>query len=140
MNHVSELAQWLILAGAACAVVGGWWRWVRPRIRSARAKGDAFSDAILGRPAILHPDTGKELVPAVPGIGARQANIEQQISVLTGAVSQMANQGRRLDSHEERLAILEAGAQERAQLRTESIEMLRAMEAAMNSTPPRDAR
>ena len=73
--------------------------------------------------------TGKEISPALPGIGQRMATIET-------ALGQLVNLHRRLDLHEERLHLLESKDHERALARTESIEMLRAMDTAMRSHTP----
>jgi hypothetical protein len=132
---MSNVSGWIITAGASTAVLAAWWRWLRPRWVSFKYTAKEFRDAILGRPPVLHPDTGKQLAPAVPGIGARQANMEGQLVVLTQAVASLANQGQRLDDHERRLGVLEEAAHERTIARTETVELLRTIETAMK-TPP----
>src|SRR5690348_13404056 len=122
----------LAIAGLL-AIVAGWIRWARPRIQRARADSVAIRDAILGRDAVLDSITGKELAPFLPGIGQRMANTEAQMAVITEAVAKLADTHQRLDRHEERIEKLEAAAVERVVTRTESAQMFRAMEAAINA-------
>lgn len=83
----------IITAAAAVTALGvlvalGRKLWLR--LRGGLSKVGAAADALLGRDAVLHPDTGAELVPATPGLGVRLAGIEQQQSDLAGAVATMA--------------------------------------------------
>lgn len=60
------------------------------RLRTATAKANQVSDVLLGRPAILHPETGVELAPETPGIGTRMAHIEQWQSDAGSILSTLA--------------------------------------------------
>lgn len=134
---MSDAAKWVILAGGVTGVLAGWWRWGHPLWVAIRVTAREFRDAVLGRPPVLHPDTGAQLAPAVPGIGARQAHMEDQLVVLTGAVAALAHQGQRLDDHDRRIGALEEAAAERTLARTETVELLRTMDTAMKSKPPK---
>lgn len=57
-------------------------------------------DTMLGREAIVHPDTGMELAPAQPGLGQRLATMEHAIDVL-------AQNSSKLEDHEHRITALE---------------------------------
>lgn len=127
----SVVAELIITLGAVGAVILAVLRWAWPKVKTfSRAVGE-FKDAVLGREATVHPDTGAELVPAQPGLGARMASIEI-------AVGELARTHRRLDSHEARIAALEQAATERAMARTETIEMLRVVDTALRTDPPED--
>lgn len=122
----------IITLGAAGAVLLGVARWLWPRIKEAFRVFEAFKDAVLGREATLHPDTGVELVPAQPGLGARVASIEV-------AVMEIARTHARLDNHENRLSRLESAENERAMARTETIELLRVVDTALRTDPPEES-
>lgn len=128
---MSNATQLILSAGAvvtALTAIAIAWRKASRVAREGRKDVRAFKDAILGRDEIVHPETGKVLAPAVPGIGARMATIET-------AVVEMANTHLRVDRLEERVSTLEAKDMERALARAESIELMRTIESALNSTP-----
>lgn len=133
----------------AAAVVGlisalaGWWRWGRPRLEKARQDGAAMRDAILGRDPVVDSITGRELAPALPGIGVRMATTEEQMLLLTEAVAKIADSHVRLAHIETRVddiaadvADLKAGAMERIMARAEAAQAWSAVEAAVKATPP----
>lgn len=126
----------------AATVVGlvtalaGWWRWVHPRIESTKKDGAAMRDAILGREPVVDSITGRELAPALPGIGVRMAHQEDQMRLLTDAVSKIADSHQRLEHVEKRVdeiaidvADLKAGTLERIMARAESTQAWSAVEA-----------
>lgn len=122
------------LAGLAAAGYG-LTRWLRPIWRRWRLDRRAERDALIGRPPVVDSITGKELVPALPGIGQRMANVEQ---VLVG----IAESRQRLDDLESGFAILrgdvealKAGAVERIVTRAESTQALRLMEKLAEGSP-----
>jgi len=123
-----DLLQTIVVLGGALAVIGGWLKWIRPKIRATRREFRAARDSLLGREAITDSMTGSEIAPAVPGIGQRMATIE-------AALGELVNLHRRLDGHERRLDDLESKDLERALARTESIEMLRTIDTAIRSDP-----
>jgi hypothetical protein len=130
---------------AVCTLLGlvvGWVRWVRPKIHNGRREVVAVRDAILGRDAIADSITGREIAPAVPGIGVRMAHQEKQMELLTEAVAQIANSQLRFDNlethvanHEERLKSLEDASVERVVTKVESAQAWRAMEEAIKAEP-----
>lgn len=123
-----DLLQTIVVLGGALAVLGGWLKWIRPRVRNTRREFRAARDSLLGREAITDSMTGAEISPAVPGIGQRMATIET-------ALGELVNLHKRLDGHESRLVDLEKKDLERALARTESIEMLRTIDTAIKSDP-----
>jgi hypothetical protein len=114
----------LVLTGLAA-----WLRWVRPRIQKTRGEVVAIRDSILGRDPIVDTITGREIEPALPGIGVRMAANEHNLERLTDAVSQIAQSHARLENHEERIVQLEAGAVERVMTKAESAAAWRAIAA-----------
>lgn len=139
-------AQQLALVVSAVSLItalGGWWRWGRPRIEQAKQEATAMRDAILGRDPVIDSITGRELAPALPGIGVRQARTEDQMILLTEAVSKIADSHVRLahietrvDRLDQDVEDLKAGALERIIARAESTQAWSAVEAAVRSTPP----
>lgn len=126
----------LILAfGALCSGVAGWLKWVRPRYRRGKSEVTAIRDSILGRDAVRDTITGRELSPALPGVGVRLAATEQHLGTLAQAVATIAESHLRLEDHEKRLVTLEEASVERIVSRAESAAGWRAMEAAALSTP-----
>ena len=120
------MLELIIALGAAGAVIVGVWRWALPRIRSGARTYGAFKDAVLGREAVTHPDTGAEIIPASPGLGHRMSTVET-------AVVRLAESQARWDDHENRIARLEKAESERIVSRAESIELLRTIETALRS-------
>lgn len=127
------------IAGSLVIILGGigaWVRWVRPGYRRTKADFIAARDAVVGRDAIVDTITGKELAPALPGVGVRLDKQEQQMDLLTTAVAKIADSHVRLEDHEARIHALEAAAVERVVARAESAQAWRAMEKAIDSAPP----
>lgn len=146
LSDLSQLDPWssrIVLTGAAVAVLLGFLRWVLPRFRRVKAKVGGVSDAILGREAILDRATGKELVPAQPGIGVRLASQEQNMELLTITVTKLVDQQRAVqaltsvvDGHGDRITVLEDAAAERIVSKVETAHMFQAMDSAIKATPP----
>lgn len=131
--------------GALLSMIFGWFRWWRPRIHKARSDGVAMRDAILGRDPIVDSITGKELAPPLPGIGVRMAHQETQMELLTTAVTQIADSHRRIetaekriDRHDDEIAVLKAAAMERVMTRAESTQAWSAMESAIKARTDED--
>jgi len=71
--------------GSAVVAAGVLWRATRkPRrwIQHFCHKLDRAVDDVVGVPAVIHPITGEELAPALPGIGARTASLEAAVQTL----------------------------------------------------------
>lgn len=107
LGNLEPFSKTLIALAGAVGVVVAFMRWVRPRLRSWGADIRAGRDALVGREAIIDSITGKELVPALPGMGVRMDSNERQLATLTEAVTALALSTVRLDDHERRLAVLE---------------------------------
>lgn len=141
-----------ILAGSTAfiaALAGGLRWWTRkdengqPRAFPRRLSNvvDRAVHTLIGRDAIMDPDSGKELKPAQPGIGERIGRVEttqHEISATLGSLSSVVEElaqtnakvvriHERLDGHEERIVKLEEGAAERIVSRAESAEAFRAI-------------
>lgn len=142
----------LLVAATLTGIAVGWVTKVRPW-RAARAEAEATKerdriatrDALIGRPPVLDSITGKEISPALPGIGQRMATQEQQMADMASSVAQIAETQAELarvhitlEAHEGRLTALERGAVERVVTRAESAAAWRAMEAATNATPDQE--
>jgi hypothetical protein len=126
-----RVLELIITFGAAVAVIWGFLKWVWPRLKVAAQTVVAFKNAVLGTEEVLHPDTGKTLVPAQPGLGARVASIEVTLT-------ELVRTNRRLDDHERRLGSLEEASAERAAARTETVELLRVVDTALKTQPPEE--
>lgn len=116
---MTTVEEYIGLAIGACTLAGFgivWWRWVRPRYRATKREVVGVRDAILGRDATVDSITGREVSPALPGIGQRIATVED-------AVLQLADQRDQLKNHEERIGILEDARAERAIAQAESAAM-----------------
>lgn len=100
LTNFDALSETLIGVGALLGLFVGFWRWVRPKMKRAASDANAVRDVLLGRDAIFDSITGRELVPALPGIGQRTATLEQ-------AVTQLADQQVRLDDLDRRVGNLE---------------------------------
>lgn len=143
LSDLDPLARTLITLGTLAGLFAAFWRWVRPRLRRTTADTVAVRDAILGRDAIVDSITGREISPALPGIGVRMATTEQRMTVLAEAVSKLADShqhmeslDRRTDDHERRIKALEEGAVERVVARAESLQAWRAVEAVAGQPGP----
>lgn len=128
MTWVNGTAALVIAIGGAAAVLAALLHRARRAYKKGKREVTAFKVAVMGRDAIIHPETGEELAPAVPGMGTRMATIEE-------AVVSMADERKRVDRLEERVIVLEQKDMERALARTESIELMRTIDAAIKSTP-----
>jgi hypothetical protein len=110
LEAVADNLGWIV---AICGALGTIYVLTRKAGRKAQAfanKANQVSDVLLGRPAILHPETGEVLVDETPGIGTRMAHIERWqseavpiLKTLAETQSQLAQVYTRLDSVESRL-------------------------------------
>ena len=142
MPDLSPLAAAIVTAGAVLAVLGGWWRWLGPMWRDLRRDFRASRDALIGRDALVDSITGREIAPALPGMGVRMDLQEtitkhqsEQMAVLTDAVARLADQSAAIDDHEHRIKMLEEAHAERLLNKVEQAAAFRAMEQAIKATP-----
>lgn len=105
--------------------------WVKAGLERVRS---AF-DAILGREAVVDSITGKELAPALPGIGQRMSTVEQALVTFAQNQHELEIIRDLTKEHGERLTALEEASVERVVSKAESAAAWRAMEAATKATP-----
>jgi hypothetical protein len=142
MDFISDadlLSKLLATLVGLMTAVFAFFRWVRPRVKRAASDIQAGRDALIGREAIYDSITGKELVPALPGIGVRMSTNEAQLTVLADAVAKLADNHDRLNDHEARIKHLEEGLVERVVTRAESTAAWRAVEAIATQPAEHDA-
>lgn len=142
---LTQLSDWVPVAAGGVAVLSAlvvWLRWVRPRIRATKADFTAAKDAIVGRPAIRDSITGREIEPALPGVGVRLAGLELAIQKLADSHVRLDTQqgqlgalAERTKRNEDDIEILKAASVERVVARSESARAWAAMEAVALSTP-----
>lgn len=92
-----EYADWLV---ASSAILGALWLLMRKAKAKTAAfvhKANAITETMLGREEIRHPDTGKVLVEATPGLGFRLAHMEEAIVGLSNTQNALAHVTVRLD-------------------------------------------
>lgn len=135
IEGTNEAVALALGVAALLGVLVGWVRWVRPKIRRGRREVTAVRDAILGRDAITDSITGKEIEPALPGMGVRMAQQEQQMAIITDAVAKIADSHLRLESLESRVKVLEDARVERVVTQVESAQAWRAIANAHDADP-----
>lgn len=142
-GHIQDWLDAIALLGVALATVGGWLKFIRPRIRRARSKVTASFDAILGREEVRDSITGQVVQPALPGIGVRMASVEEAQVHLASAVATLVESQAatnkltgRVDhvealiaDHADRIGRLESAAVERITSKVESTAAWSAVEA-----------
>lgn len=149
---------WGVLASMATValVAGGLLKTVHPKWKEAKQDIRAGRDALLGRPAVYDSITREIVQAELPGIGVRMANNEviqrqqaQQLTVLTDAVTKIADSHSRMDLAFSRISKVEeevvtlrdevkdlkVAAVERIVSRQDSVAAFRAIEAAQKATP-----
>lgn len=134
------LAAIVLVAGAIVT----WVRWLRPKIRNGVGQVVGVRDSILGRDAIVDTITGRQLAPALPGVGVRLADQERLLSetsshlgTLSTAVAAIAESHKRLENHEERIIRLEGAVVERIVGHADSAAAWGAVEATTKAEPPK---
>lgn len=112
----------------------GWAKAVRPKVRRFRARWNQAGDALLGREPIIDPASGRELAPALPGIGQRMATVEDAVKILAEAQARSEALSQRLSRVEtqvstntENIATMMVAAAERIVTKEEAAQMWRAI-------------
>ncbi len=139
-------AKWLLTFGGLAVMIAAFFRWVLPKWRAAKRDARAIRDTLVGREPVVDSITGDEIKPAVPGIGVRMAHqeqqgarMEQQMTILTNAVADMASSQRRLDELEQRVTAIEQGhLVERLASRAENIHLFDALAEIAKGEDPTD--
>lgn len=139
INQTTEVIIWL---GAALAVIGGWFKWIRPRARKWWKTGGAIVATLVGTDEVRHKVTGAVIAEAQPGVGVQLANLTTAHVQLAGVVTKLVEQQEHTEAlqdgqrdHERRIVVLEAASVERIVTRAESAQAWRAVEAAHNAQP-----
>ena len=138
MLNINDTVGLVLTFLSILALLAAFFKWLRPKFRRAARDIQAGRDALVGRDAVVDSITGKELAPALPGVGQRTAALEDSVTMLTTAMTKLADTHVRLESHDRRIGRLEQAASERTLARTESIEMLRTMDTAFRAERKED--
>lgn len=77
LDWIKSSADWLAVTVGGIVAAALVLRWLAKRVRRSWVKWDNAREALVGREAILHPDTGRVLVEATPGLGQRLSSIEE---------------------------------------------------------------
>lgn len=77
LEFAADYAGWIVAIVGCTGTVTVIARRLKAKARKGLEEVGQVKDVLLGRPAILHPDTGEVLVPETTGIGTRMAHIEQ---------------------------------------------------------------
>lgn len=112
---------------AILAALGGWLKYIRPKLKKKTNAVWGAVETLAGRDAIVNRATGRVMVPAVPGIGIRMENLETKTDELTSVVKSLAKTHAVLDNHEQRIQRLEEAAVERVVTKAESAAAWRAI-------------
>jgi hypothetical protein len=125
---VAIAAGLVMLAGSAWtfrAKVKPWWDGLRRDYVAGR-------DALVGREAVRDSITGRELSPALPGIGQRMANVETAIVAIAQQQEDIADlkhavavHDREIGRHGEDISELKAAVVERVVNKVEQTELWR---------------
>jgi hypothetical protein len=129
----------LALAGLAAGYV----KVARPRWLRLRSRAVGALDALVGRDAVHDSITGREIAPALPGIGTRMETVERAVAHIAELLDSQRSQDQeianlradfgRLDA---RVSALEGGAIERVATKAESVAAFRAIEAVAKQADP----
>lgn len=82
LDWIKSSADWLAVTFGGLVVLGIVGRWIVKRVRRWSVKLEQVREVLVGREEIRHPDSGRVLVDATPGIGMRLATIEETLVVL----------------------------------------------------------
>lgn len=116
LDHANALIVFVAGVLGLLGVVAGWVKIIHPRLRNGARTWDGIKETILGRDAVIDKATGRQLVPAQPGMANRLASLET-------TVRQIADQQVILNDHERRITDLEKGRVERVATQIENAAM-----------------
>ncbi len=136
LDRTNEIVGLCIGICTLAGLIFAWLRWVRPRIRSTRRKATAISDALIGREAITDSITGRELAPALPGIGQRMETVEKAVTHIADLLSSQRHQDERIESLETRVDTLEGQVIERVAAKAEAVAAWKAVAAVASQNDP----
>lgn len=132
---MSDALAFALSAAGLVGIIAGWLRWIRPRWRRAGREWQSAKDSLLGREAVVDSITGREVLPALPGVGVRLDTQERHLAAIEKALTTLAADSAQLANHEERIRALEVAAIERVAARAESVAAWRAVEAVAANEP-----
>lgn len=90
LGATAQMAGLIVAVSAALVILIGRARKLLAPVQSFFKRADAANEILVGRPAIVHPDTGMELAPATLGLGHRLSDIESGQRELKDAVVSLA--------------------------------------------------
>lgn len=137
---LNSRAQLILTLAGVASVLGAWWKWGQPRLRSGWRLLYAALVSLGGREEIEDAATGRTL-PAIPPLHVWRASIDKALDTQAEALNRLATvqvsqieQSKLLGEmhrvqidHEARIGSLEDVEAERAQVRDESTAMWRAI-------------
>lgn len=82
LTWIKNSADWLAAVAAGLVAVGILYALIVKRARRFAAKWDNAREVLVGREAIVHPDSGEVLAEATPGLGKRLATMESTLVAL----------------------------------------------------------
>jgi hypothetical protein len=142
MTEAQDWVTFLLALAGLLGVLITHFRWVRPRYRRWRSQFIAARDSIIGRPAELDTITGREIAPALPGVGMRLATTEEHLGKLASAVSELVHEraarealAHRVTVVEDKVETLEAASVERVVNRVDSAHAWAAVAEAIKAQP-----
>lgn len=107
-RHLPDYLGWAVASLTALVALVLMARKASAKAKVLADRASAVGDVLLGRPAIVHPETGEILLPEAPGIGTRMASIEGWqsevgpiLASLARTQTEMNNAGRRIDRLDE---------------------------------------
>lgn len=127
----AEMLAYVGIAGGLVTILGGggvlgWWWRKQPERERERERGSAVADAILGEPEV-RDRSGQVIQQGRPGLVHRVSSVEEavvQIGNMTGLLNEAL---KRIDTLDERLAVIERSTIERILTKAESASMWKAI-------------
>lgn len=126
---IQEYAGWIVGVSAGLSALGWMVRKAYQKVVAIARKLDNVADTLLGREEIRHPDTGRVLTPATPGLGVRLAHIEEALERLVETDARLSRLETKVEDH-----IVKALEMEKARAE-EAKEMWKAIRAIASTTP-----
>lgn len=97
-EHLAQVAGLIVAITAALTIIVSVLRKASKKSRLVLRRADMVAETLLGRPAIVHPDSGEVLADATPGLGTRLGHIEGAIVNLAKTQSDVGELTKRVDT------------------------------------------
>jgi uncharacterized protein YoxC len=94
---LASYSEWIVGVSAGLVILYGLLVKVRKKVRKGMAKINQAIDTLLGREAVLHPETGDVLVEATPNLGSRFARMEDAIVKMADTTTAVTALTKRVD-------------------------------------------